>query len=242
MSEKGKPRLHTTISVETEKLIEKYAKLKDRNSEEIYGNKSKVIEKAIELLDKHHNPEKEEIQNIWNRSRNEVNMALIGKSTFLSLIKGENTVNENLAVDIIEWYKGQQIDEIPLEMLLKAIKEIWVATNYFINIKIEETNRKKETFRMSFFHNFQSEMYSKYWGDYFRMFLLKRNKCDVAQYSANKSSFILIINEFFEQEKGIPIQKQEGEKLLYKKGFTPFFDKNGTFVGYLQHEPDESKT
>ena len=236
-TEKGKPRLHTTISKETEALIEKYANFVDKDNNELYGNKSRVIEKAIDLLDKFHNPENEENLTLWSRARDEVNMALIGKWTFLSLITGnyQNTINENLAVDIIEWYKKQYIDEIPLEELLKAIKEIWVAANYFTKVNLEVG--KKGTFQMSLYHDFNSREYSEYWGKYFTMLLLRRKKYEV-EYFTRITSLVLKIKDLSMQEIETPSKKVDVEYL--KKRRTPFFDGKGNFVGYLVHEFDDS--
>ena len=190
-SEKGKPRLHTTISKETEQLLDKYAELKDENGEYIYGNKSKVIEKAIELLDKYHEPRKEDIQDMWNRARTELNMVSIGKWTFFSLIKGEATVNENLALDIIEWYAQKTIDEIHLVELLEIIKELWVSMNYFRKIRINVGS--KNSYQMTFLHDFHGKEYSEYWGLYFNKLLLTYKNCDI-EYFLRKTSLILRIN------------------------------------------------
>ncbi|MFX1394966.1 MAG: hypothetical protein ACFFAH_15540 [Promethearchaeota archaeon] len=238
-TEKKKPRLHTTISKETEELIEMYVNFTDKNNEIIYGNKSRVIEKAVELLDKYHNPEKEDILTLWNRARDEVNMALIGKWTFLSLITGDykNLINENIAVDIIEWYKQKQIDDLSIFEILKAIKEIWVAANYFINIDIKVGS--KGTFQMSLFHDFNNREYSEYWGKYFTMLLLKRKKYDI-EYFTRISSLILKIKDLSEQEETV-LHKDVEIEFLKKKG-VPFFDGKGNFVGYFFNGSEDSKT
>ena len=64
--DKVRARLHTTISKESEDILIKFATLKDEDGKKIYGNKSKVIEKALVLLDKHHFPAKAEEQ-FWQR-------------------------------------------------------------------------------------------------------------------------------------------------------------------------------
>jgi len=67
MSEKSKRKnIHTTISEESYEILTNYADSVDDNGNKIFGNQSKVIEKALELLDKHYNPEKNSLQEIWN--------------------------------------------------------------------------------------------------------------------------------------------------------------------------------
>lgn len=236
-TETRKPRLHTTISEETESLIEKYASLKDVNGDIFYGNKSRVVEKAIELLDKYHNPEKGELESIWNRAREEVNMTLISKHMFLSFMKGDykSTINENMAIDIIEWYKGQYIEDIPTKELLEAIKNIWLAANYFTRISITEEG--KYEFQISFYHDYNNRDYSDFWGKYFTMLFLKRKEYDV-EYFTRISSLLLKIKEISTQEERSSYVAKV--PIFGKKRSTPFFDKNENLVGYLVHEFDDS--
>jgi hypothetical protein len=195
VEKKEKPRIHTTISEKTEELINKYAKLKDKDDNEIYGNKSQVIEKSIELLDKYHNPEKEDMKTLQDRIITELNMALIEKSTFSTLVEGKpkEVMNENIAVDIIEWYSKKLINEIKIPELLDAIKNLWVALNFFTRIRITPGNRG--TYMMTFFHDVHQKIYSEYWGKYFLQFLRINKKCEV-EYFVRKTAVVLNITQY----------------------------------------------
>jgi len=159
--------IHTTISEKVNEILEKYADLKDSNGKKIFGNKSKVIERALELLDQYYYPEKSDLQTIWNRARSELNMVIVGKRTYLSYISGDykKAFRENIAIDIIEWYKNKNIVEMSLDELLDSIKNIWLSANYFYKIDIEVGS--KGSYQMSFYHDFHSKRYSEFWGNYF---------------------------------------------------------------------------
>lgn len=184
--------IHTTISNESYELLEKYATLEDKNNKKIFGNKSKVIEKALELLDKHYNPEKNESQETWNRIKEELNMVLVGKTTFLSYISGdyEKAFKKNIAIELIEWYKGKNIDDLTLHELLKSIKKIWLVANYFYKIDIEIGS--KGTYQMSFYHDFHKKRFSDFWGNYFSELLRTQKECEVEFFSRNESLVLRI--------------------------------------------------
>lgn len=184
--------IHTTISNESYELLEKYAALEDKNNQKIFGNKSKVIEQALELLDKHYNPEKNESQETWNRLKEELNMVLVGKTTFLSYISGdyEKAFKKNIAIELIEWYKGKNIDDLTLNELLKSIKNIWLVANYFYKIDIEIGS--KGTYQMSFYHDFHEKRFSDFWGNYFSELLRTQKGCEVETFSRNESLVLRI--------------------------------------------------
>lgn len=184
--------IHTTISNESYELLEKYAALEDKNNQKIFGNKSKVIEQALELLDKHYNPEKNESQETWNRLKEELNMVLVGKTTFLSYISGdyEKAFKKNIAIELIEWYKGKNIDDLTLNELLLSIKNIWLVANYFYKIDIEIGS--KGTYQMSFYHDFHKKRFSDFWGNYFSELLRTQKECEVEIFSRNESLVLRI--------------------------------------------------
>ncbi|MBN1801849.1 MAG: hypothetical protein JW891_10105 [Candidatus Lokiarchaeota archaeon] len=192
-AERGKPRLHTTISKEKEDILNKYVNLIDTYGNEIYGNKSRVIEKALELLYNYHNPEIEDCQTIWNRTRNELGMVLLGKTTFLALLSGDykQAFKENNVLELIEWYNEKLIDDISLEELLEAIKDLWVVLNFFNKIRLHKGS--KGNYIMSFHHDFQSKEYGKFWGGFFNIFLLFQKDCNV-EYFIRDSFVRLVIN------------------------------------------------
>ncbi|MBN1802409.1 MAG: hypothetical protein JW891_12935 [Candidatus Lokiarchaeota archaeon] len=188
-----KKTIHTTISEESSEILDKYASIEDENGEKIFGNKSKVIEKALELLDEYYTPQKGDMNTIWNRAREELNMVLVGKTTFLAYISGDHTkaFKENIAVDILEWYARMSIEDMDLMEIVESIRNVWLAANYFYKIDIEVGN--KGSLQLSFYHDMHSLAYSEYWGRYFTTLLQKQKKCQVEMFPRSES-LILRIN------------------------------------------------
>jgi hypothetical protein len=184
--------IHTTISEKANEILKKYANIKDDSGLKIFGNKSKVIERALELLDQYYFPEKSDLQTIWNRARNELNMVLVGKKTYLSYISGDykKAFTENIAIDILEWYKNENIVDMLLNELLDAIKNVWLSANYFYKIDIEIGS--KGTYQMSFYHDFHSRRYSEFWGSYFSELLTNLKNCEVEIFDRNESLILRI--------------------------------------------------
>ena len=177
--------IHTTLSEDAVKLLDKYVNLKNDRGEPVYGNQSKVIEVALDLLDKHQYPVREDLQAIWNRARGELNMLLVGKPTFLAYISGnyETAFEHNVAVDILEWYAKKIIDQMTCREILEGLKTIWIAANYFYKIEIEE--KKGGGFDVSFYHDLHELRYSEYWGKYFATFLERHHSCRVEIFARN---------------------------------------------------------
>ena len=96
-----KPSVHATISQEASDILEEFA-----NSEE-YKNKSAVVDAALKALKKLKEPMLEEWQSVWLRARDELNMIILGKTTFLSYLKGDFKVA----------YKNNQITPEPLRTI-----------------------------------------------------------------------------------------------------------------------------
>ncbi|MFX1257426.1 MAG: hypothetical protein ACFFAN_06190 [Promethearchaeota archaeon] len=193
-NKKGKKlTIHTTISRNANKILEKYINFKDSNNKIIFGSKSKVIEKALELLDNHYYPVKADLIKVWCRARAELNMLLVGKTTFLSYIKGkkEEAYSKNVAIEVIEWYLGKRKDEMDLEDFLNGLKGMWHVANYFYNIELEKN--EKGAFQMKFKHDL-TENYSSFWAEYFKMLLENQWNCSVEAFVRNES-FYLIIKE-----------------------------------------------
>lgn len=191
--EKKKQTIHTTISQESEAILNKFCYDKRANPDGIFKTKSQAIEKALELLDEHYNPEKADLQTIWNRTRDELNMVLVGKATFLAYISGDYTkaFEQNIAIEILEWYARMSVVDMDLDTLLKSIKSVWLAANYFK--KIEIVVGSKGNYQMLFSHDLHSVNYSKYWGNYFKTLLKKEKGCKV-EFFARNSSLTLIIS------------------------------------------------
>ncbi|MFX1238473.1 MAG: hypothetical protein ACFE8P_12235, partial [Promethearchaeota archaeon] len=174
-----KKTIHTTISKESSNILEKYASLKNDTGEKIFGNKSKVIEHALKLLDERFNPKKGDLKTIWKRAKEELNMVLVGKTTFLAYISGDHTkaFKENIAIDILEWYARMSIEDMDLNELVESIKNVWIAANYFYKIDVEIGN--KGSLQISFYHDMHSIKYSEYWGNYFSTLFQYHKKSDV---------------------------------------------------------------
>ena len=187
-----KPTIHTTLSLEYYEILNKFCYDKKTNPDGIFKTKSKAIEKALELLDEYYNPEKGDLQTIWNRTRDELNMVLVGKATFLAYISGDYTkaFQENVAVEILEWYSRMSIVDMDFPTLLNAIKSVWLAANYFKRIELETGS--KGTYHMFFAHDLHSKNYSEYWGNYFKILLEQEKGCTVEIF-ARASSLNLTI-------------------------------------------------
>ncbi|MFX1442846.1 MAG: hypothetical protein ACFFHV_05480 [Promethearchaeota archaeon] len=192
MSEKV--HIHTTLSEHTKDLIDKYKDLTDKDGKDVFQKKkSVVIERAIELLDNYYNPKKNDKRTIWCRAREELNMVLVGKTTFLSYITGKikKAYTNNIAIEVIEWYLGKRIEEVNLEEFLNGLKGMWEIANYFYKIELEKN--KKGTFQMRFNHDL-TRNYSHFWAGYFETLLTEYWNCSVESFIRNES-FYLIIRE-----------------------------------------------
>ncbi|MFX1258775.1 MAG: hypothetical protein ACFFAN_13020 [Promethearchaeota archaeon] len=185
-SEKSqKNSVHATISEESEEILELY---KDE-----YGSKSAVVDAAIKTLKRFKEPRLGDVNEIWLRARDELNMVLVGKTTFLSYIKGkkEDVYFKNIGVEVIEWYNGKRIDEMNLEEFLNGIKGMWKVANYFHKIEIDKN--EKGVFQMKFNHDLTNN-FSSHWAKYFETLLKKHWNCSVESFVRNES-FYLIIKE-----------------------------------------------
>ena len=188
-----KIHLHTTVPKDIMNLIKEYSDKEDEKGNKIFGNQKKVIVKAIELLDHHYNPEKNDELTVWCRARSR-NMVLVGKTTFLAYISGksENAYTNNIAIEAIEWYLNKKIEFMSLDEFCKGIQGMWQAANYFYKIIIDST--EGNNLFMEFFHDLHSKKYSRFWAGYFKSILTSNWKCEI-DFSARTESFYLIIKE-----------------------------------------------
>jgi len=213
--EKKDPRIviHTTISEEAKGILDKYSKKTDEKNKKATVTKRKILEEALDLYEKYHesgkdafedamelyekfqNPEKDDAENIWMRFRNELDMVSVGKTTFLAYISGDysKAIKENVSVEILEWYLGKTIDKMSLEEVLKGLKALWMAGNYFNQIDI--VKNKGGAYMISFHHNFRSKRYGEFWGEYFSALLRQHQNCKVEVFIRNES-FVLNIFPF----------------------------------------------
>lgn len=181
---KEKKAIHTNISMEAAEILDLYSSKVDKNGEKIFGSKARVLEKALELLDKQYTPEKDDLRSLWNRARDERDMVLVGKTTLLSYILGDKyakAVKENIAVEMIEWYKAKHIENLTLEELLESIRAIWMAANYFYQVDINQD--ENGIYQMFLHHNFRVSEFSDYWGEYFKILLEEQKNVRVEIFS-----------------------------------------------------------
>ncbi len=193
IQKKRKSTIHTTISNKVNEILKKYVEFKDENDEIIFGSKSRVIEKALELLEQHYYPLLADSQKIWCRARDELNMVIVGKTTFLSYIKGEveDAYLNNIAIEVIEWYLGKRKEEMDLEEFLNGLKSMWIIANYFFKIELEKN--EENAFQMIFHHHLTKE-YSSYWANYFKIILKANWNCTIENFIRNES-FQMVIKE-----------------------------------------------
>ncbi|MBY9006386.1 MAG: hypothetical protein KGD63_06480 [Candidatus Lokiarchaeota archaeon] len=184
-NKKLKKSVHATISDESLRVIQKY--------EKEFGSKSAVVDEALKVLRTYKEPHDSTIKDIWSRAREELNMVLVGKTTFLSYLKGDlqEVFKNNIALEVIEWYVGKRKDEMNLEEFLNGLIGMWQVANYFYNIEIEKNT--DGVFQIKFNHDLTKE-YSEYWANYFKNLLNNNWKCQIESFIRNES-FYLIIRE-----------------------------------------------
>jgi hypothetical protein len=180
-----KKSVHATISDESYDILEQY--------EEEYGSKSAIVDEALKNFKKLKKPYLGSSEEIWCRARDELNMVLVGKTTYLSFITGkkEEVYSKNIAIEVIEWYNGKRIDEMNFEEFLNGLKGMWIVANYFYKIELEKN--EKGIFQMKFNHDLTKD-YSIFWAEYFETLLKNHWKCSVESFIRNES-FYLIIKE-----------------------------------------------
>ena len=189
---KRKTTLHTTLSEKALHLLEKYLSPALKNNEITYNSRAEIIEHALELLDKYYNPELEDRIMLWRACREALDMVAVGKTTFLAYISGDTTraFKENIAIEIIEWYKKKKLSDLTLEEVLRAIKEIWIAANYFTNVEIEIGSQGN--YQVQFYHNLRNQRYGEFWGQYFAEFLRNHKQCKTEVFLRNESFLLLL--------------------------------------------------
>jgi len=125
------------------------------------------LERAITYYGKQKNLDRD----LWVRTRDEMKMMLIGKTTFNQLIAAaeapkdalEKPFKKNVAFDIILWYTGKPIKNLPLEDIITTVQKMWVVANYFYKIDV---HHEGDEYHLLFKHR-QNKRYSRYWLGYF---------------------------------------------------------------------------
>ena len=154
-----------SISPETKAVIDTY-----KEGDEMLIT---FFERAIQYYGKQKNLDRD----LWVRTREEMKMMLIGKTTFNQLIAAaeapedarEKPYKKNVAYDLILWYTGKTLKNLTLEDIINTIAKIWVVANYFYQIDV---HHEGDEYNILFKHR-QNKRYSRYWLGYFKeVFLL----------------------------------------------------------------------
>jgi len=175
--------IHTRISKDVYSTIEELSKN--------LGSKAKVIEDAVNFY-KDYKFKWDKNQEIWNKAR-ELQMVLVGKTTFMSYISGDITkvFEQNICTEIIEWLTKKPLKDLTKLEIFNAIKDIWIAANYFINIEIIAQN-SNNSYELRFYHNFNKK-YSEFWANYFEKWFKNNLNLKVESLLRNES-FILFLS------------------------------------------------
>lgn len=150
------------------KLMEKH--------DEGYSSRVELIIDAIRALEEIKNPDETNIDALWCRTRDELGMLLMGKTTFNQMIHAaeqekdslDRPIKRNIALDVITWYykeQGKLLKHLTFREILKAIQKMWVVSNYFTRIDVSK--KANDNYFISFKHS-QNLRYSQYWYRYFK--------------------------------------------------------------------------
>ena len=150
-----------SISPGISAVVEKY---KEENEANI-----SFFERAIQYFGDQKNLDRD----LWVRTREEMKMMLIGKTTFNQLIRAaeapkdslEKPFKKNVAIDIILWYNDSRpLKSLSPEEIMSTIQKMWVVANYFHSIDVKK--EEEDLFHLLFRHR-QNKRYSAYWLGYF---------------------------------------------------------------------------
>ncbi|MBN1213858.1 MAG: hypothetical protein JXA99_00295 [Candidatus Lokiarchaeota archaeon] len=188
-----------SLSPEIAGIIEKY-----KNK---YKTETKLFENAIKLLDKHENLERSEDIDLWCRARDELQMMLIGKTTFNQLLTAAETPEEsldkpmkrNIALGVILWVTGKPINALSLEEIIQAIKKMWIVANYFYFVDVKKL--ANDQYHVVCKHH-ENKRYSNYWLGYFKELFLSNDlpfKCSV-EGQAFDETLSLTIKKLFQKK------------------------------------------
>ena len=169
-------KLGTTISNLVKDAIEMYDEYNSisPDAKAIIDTYKEEDEKLITFLERaiqYYGRQKNLDRDLWVRTRDEMKMMLIGKTTFNQLIAAaeapkdalEKPFKKNVAIDLILWHTGKPLKSLKLEEIITTVQKIWVVANYFYKIDV---HRDGDEFHLLFKHR-QNKRYSRYWLGYF---------------------------------------------------------------------------
>ena len=168
--------LGTTISNLVKDAVEMYDEYNSMSPEakavvDTYKEDDEKIITFFERAITYYGKQKNLDRDLWVRTRDEMKMMLIGKTTFNQLIAAaeapkdalEKPFKKNVAFDIILWYTGKPIKNLPLEDIITTVQKMWVVANYFYKIDV---HHEGDEYHLLFKHR-QNKRYSRYWLGYF---------------------------------------------------------------------------
>ncbi len=170
--------LGTTISNLVKDAIEMYDEYYSMSPEvkaviDTYKEDEENLVSFLERAISYYGRQKNLDRDLWVRTRDEMKMMLIGKTTFNQLIAAaeapkdalEKPFKKNVAFDLILWHTGKPLKNLTLKEVITTVQKIWVVANYFYKIDVVKEDDK--TFHLLFKHR-QNKRYSSYWFGYFK--------------------------------------------------------------------------
>jgi hypothetical protein len=168
--------LGTTISNLVKDAVEMYDEYNSMSPEvkaiiDTYIEEEEILVSFLERAIRYYGQQKNLDRDLWVRTRDEMKMMLIGKTTFNQLIEAaeapkdarEKPFKKNVAIDLILWYTGKPLRNLTIEEVITTVQKIWVVANYFYKIDV---HREEDEFHLLFKHR-QNKRYSRYWLGYF---------------------------------------------------------------------------
>jgi len=168
--------LGTTISNLVKDAVEMYEEYNSMSPEakavvDTYKEDDEKIITFLERAISYYGKQKNLDRDLWVRTRDEMKMMLIGKTTFNQLIAAaeapkdalEKPFKKNVAFDIILWHTGKAIKNLTLEEIITTVQKMWVVANYFYKIDV---HHEGDEYHLLFKHR-QNKRYSRYWLGYF---------------------------------------------------------------------------
>ena len=168
--------LGTTISNLVKDAVEMYDEYNSMSPEvkaiiDTYKEEEENLITFLERAISYYGRQKNLDRDLWVRTRDEMKMMLIGKTTFNQLIAAaeapkdalEKPFKKNIAIDLILWYTGKPFKSLSLEEIITTVQKIWVVANYFYKIDVHHDG---DEYHLLFKHR-QNKRYSRYWLGYF---------------------------------------------------------------------------
>jgi len=168
--------LGTTISNLVKAAIEMYDEYNSISPEvkaivDTYKEEEEKLVSFLERAISYYGKQKNLDRDLWVRTRDEMKMMLIGKTTFNQLIAAAEAPQEaldkpfkkNVAFDLILWYTEKPLKNLTIDEIITTIQKIWVVANYFYKIDV---HKEGDEFHLLFKHR-QNKRYSRYWLGYF---------------------------------------------------------------------------